>query len=192
MDRGCPRKASRWRFASTSLHLVKEEDKLQQPELLGLCDQTARQLPSCEEHSKSTEVRYKGQSLCKSRYRRGYLSQIEDLEERINLRMGRSPNERREDHRRIRRRESCHSSTELTEAAGLPEVSEPKEKEIKWIESDDMDTPGPSELASGFSVDRELDEQESWFPDKEELQAEAIMDIRRYEGDHIDHVGRYV
>ncbi len=170
---------SGWKQPPASLHLVTKEDQLQESQTLGLHCKETWQLPSCKECGESLEVCNERQSLCKSWNRRNKLSQIEEIEKRIEFRVGGSPDESGSKYRRLRRGKTCYSSAELTKAAGLPEISEPEKAETCWIESDSMDSDRFTLSDSGFSESGELVEQEPWFPT--DLQAEAIMDLRRHE-----------
>ncbi len=181
MDSSRKRKTPGWKQSPPSLHMVDKEDQLQQPELLGLYCREARQLSDSKVYQQSPEVCYERQRLCVPQHRSGKLSQIEEVEERIKLRMGRDPFEARENRGRLGRGATCYSSAELKEAARLSNIPEQEEKEACWVESDSLDSASANTISSGFSDNGELDEQESWFPEYQELQAEAIMDLRRHE-----------
>ncbi len=180
MDSSRKRKTPGWKSSPPSLHLVEKEDSLQKPESLGLYCRETRQLPDCEECGESVEVCNQRKGICIAWNRHKNISQIEGVQERINLRMGGSPNAAGRYHRRIRLGKTCYSSAELKEASRLSEIPEQEKKEVEWIESDSMDAHSSNELSSGFSDDGELDEQESvWFPT--DVQGAPVMDIRRHE-----------
>ncbi len=171
-----------------SLHLVEREDQLQGPNVLGLRCQETRQLQCCERHRGSFEVCDQNKQLRKPRDRGNKLSQIQEVEKRIEFRMGCAADETRSKYRRLRRGKSCHSSSELEEAGRLPTIFESEKEETCWIESDSMDSDRFTLDSTGFSESGELVEQQPWFPT--EIQAEAIMDLRRHEPweDFIDDV----